>query len=115
MNGTFLSKLLSHFVHSIVYDKYHLMAWNLLDIFENNSEAWNAVRYINRSPKPYDITLEQYLSNWYLCTPRRWQFVVEEIIHRFGVSRLTKPTLTQKADSPHDRSRDHAPYKGHEE
>ena len=54
-----------------------LIAHNLIDIFETNPEAWNAVRFLNtRGPLPYwndDQNFKSYLRAWFLRTPAVWQ------------------------------------------
>ena len=74
-------------------DKNDIVAWNLLDIFENNPEAWNAIRYMNRGSIYKNEDFQSYLSDWYLRTPPLWQFVVAEIMDRFGISLLRKPAV----------------------
>ena len=92
-----------------------IVALHLLDIFENNPEAWNAVRYLNRGPLVYNQSFADYLKWWYLRTPTRWQWVVSEIAKRFGVTRYYKQVVTTEGEdtrplySPH---LPHSPNKG---
>ena len=50
-----------------------MIAHNLIDIFETNPEAWNAVRYLNiQGPVSWDQNQDfgTYLHGWYLRTPK---------------------------------------------
>lgn len=68
-------------------DYNDIVAHNLIDIFEENPEAWNVVRYTNgRGPNSWDPNqdFKTYLRGWYERTPARWQKYVVEIARRFG-------------------------------
>ena len=73
-----------------------MIAHNLIDVFETNPEAWNAVRFLNiQGPVSWSQNqdFETYLYGWYLRTPARWQKYVVEIASRFGYSPASKPAL----------------------
>lgn len=73
-----------------------IIAHNLIDIFETNPEAWNAVRFLNiQGPVSWDQNQDfgTYLHGWYLRTPNRWQKYVAEIAGRFGYFPASKPAL----------------------
>ena len=75
------------------------VAHALIDIFEDHpNEAWNAVRYMNRGPISVGRDFTLYLNDWCKRTPARWQFVVEEIMTRFGIQRLNKPIVNENND-----------------
>ncbi len=74
-----------------------MIAHNLIDIFETNPEAWNAVRYLNiQGPVSWNQNQDfgTYLHGWYLRTPSMWQKYVAEIAGRFGYYPASKPALT---------------------
>ncbi len=75
---------------------HHMIAHNLIDIFEDNPEAWNTVRYLNvHGPisSGHDQDLQTYLRGWYLRTPSIWQKYVVEVAGRFGQLPASKPAL----------------------
>lgn len=77
-------------------DKNDIIAHNLIDIFENFPEAWNALRYLGiPGPVSWDPNqnFDTYLRGWYLRTPARWQLYVAVIANRFGYFPARKPTL----------------------
>ncbi len=63
-----------------------MVARNLIDIFETNPEAWNAVRFLNMFI-PWDRHQDfyTYLHGWYSRTPNRWQTYVAEIAGRYRI------------------------------
>ena len=74
----------------------NMVAHNLIDIFETDPEAWNAVRFLHvQGPVSWDQNQDfgTYLQGWYLRTPGRWQKYVAEIARRFGYYPASKPAL----------------------
>ena len=66
----------------------NMIAHNLVDIFEKDPEAWNAIRYM-AAYGPYawehDPNFWTYVKGWYLRTPQRWQQYVVAVADRFGI------------------------------
>ena len=87
-------------------DKNNIVALHLLNIFEDNPEAWNAIRYLNRGPLYKNQNFATYLEEWYRRTPTRWQPVVTEIRTRFGVSRVYKPAVVAHQPHPPNKGQD---------
>lgn len=81
-------------------NKNRVVAWHLLDIFERNPEAWNAVRYMNKGPLYKNDTLQSYLSDWHQRTPPLWQNIPREILNRFGLTLRPKPAQASKRPRP---------------
>ena len=80
-------------------DENRSVALALFDIFEDHpDEAWNAVRYMNRGPVSVGRDFSLYLNDWRKRTPARWQFIVEEIMTRFGIQRSNKTTVNELSD-----------------
>ncbi len=77
--------------------KNNIVAVELLDIFAlYPDEAWNAVRYMNRGSIRAGRTLTTYLNAWWDTTPKRWQFIVEHVMARFRIPRLSKPAIANE-------------------
>lgn len=63
-----------------------LVAVMLFDIFEKYpDDAWNTVRYMNKGNPQVNKDFSSYMNNWRQHTPQRWQFIVDEIMSRFGI------------------------------
>ena len=77
-----------------------IVARNLLDIFTENPEAFNVLRYMNiRGPVHYNTAQENfgmYLYGWYMRTPQRWQPYVHEIMNRFGFGGMVEVSLPDR-------------------
>lgn len=84
-----------------LWDKNTIVAAALLDIFERYpNDAWNAVKYKDRGTIYYDTDFNIYMNEWYRRTPQRWQFVVAEIMNRFGIPRSSKPAIKHQHAEP---------------
>ncbi len=66
-------------------DRQEAVSVALLGIFETYPEdAWDAVRYMNRGHISKNRDFLEYLQEWYRRTPPQWQYIVVEIMSRFG-------------------------------
>ena len=69
------------------YSSLSHIARNLVDIFHNNPEAWNILRYM--APYgPHHFEADQdflfYMAGWWYRTPPQWRKYVAEVGHKFG-------------------------------
>ena len=72
----------------------YIVATKIVDIFKRHPEAaWNATRYMNKGHVRVNSDFTEYLNAWRKYTPARWQFVVDEVMARFGIRRLNKPII----------------------
>ncbi|MCS5628218.1 MAG: hypothetical protein NZ935_11590 [Planctomycetes bacterium] len=62
------------------------MALVLLRLFEEKPARWDAVRWLNSSPRQNGETFQQHLRKWRDAVPKRHRAFVEQLAGLFGVS-----------------------------
>lgn len=66
-------------------DKNRIVAGELLPLFEDAPEHWEAVTYLNASKPPPSQTFEDYLQSWHENSPEKHRKFIRQIGERFGV------------------------------
>ncbi len=61
------------------------IAIELLSLFENSPESWQAVRYLNLGPTTDNNNLKSYLSGWHSRVPEKHKTFVTKIAEVFGI------------------------------
>ena len=74
--------------------KNRVVAFTLLDIFEENPQVWNTLRYLKTGPYNESEDFEDYLHGWYSRTPKQWQPLVSKIMKRLGFYFYPKPAVS---------------------
>jgi hypothetical protein len=58
----------------------------LLQLFEEQPEHWEALRWLNSAPSPAGESFEQYLQRWHDAVPAKHQPLVQRIAKLYGVT-----------------------------
>jgi len=78
-------------------DKNRIVANSLLELFEADPSGWAAIEYLN-SGKAASDSFQDYLSNWYLKTPKAHRKIVGDIIRKFELE-IPKPQVVKPCSS----------------
>jgi hypothetical protein len=57
-----------------------------LQLFEEQPERWEAIRWLNATPPPKGETFEKYLHRWHDAVPKKHQPFVERVAELYGVA-----------------------------
>lgn len=64
-------------------DKNAVVADQLLPLFEQYPQNWEAVSYLNRGEPDTTHSFEKYLNNWYLHAPEKRKGFISKVINMF--------------------------------
>jgi hypothetical protein len=63
-------------------NKQHIVASQLLAIFKQKPDLWESIGSLNEG-KPNSFCFDNYLNNWYMNAPKKYQRSIREIIYLF--------------------------------
>ncbi|MBI1927626.1 hypothetical protein HYR99_25715 [Candidatus Poribacteria bacterium] len=64
-------------------DKQFVVASQLLPIFEQNPDFWEAISYLNLGKSDVSNSFENYLNKWYINSPEKHRRFIRKIIYMF--------------------------------